>query len=132
MIQLVLKDLLEWRNSRRVIMVGNKEGGSVGEIKRQDLEKASGGGRGKEGEGGSAGVEMEGRVEDRMGILEFVKGGFEARGMGGFGEQEGQDGDAGAARNRPAPSVLAPADCSSHGGVHHFTRHSLLYASCLR
>lgn len=53
---------------------------------------------------------MELGAEDGVGILEEVEGRLEKREVGGFGEEEGEDGYAGAGRHGFAPAVLCAAD----------------------
>lgn len=62
--------------------------------------------RGDVGEGVGGRAEAEPRVEDGVGDLELAQGGLEELDVGGLGEEEGEDGDAGAAGDGAAPAQL--------------------------
>lgn len=63
------------------------------------------GGGGGDGDGGGG----EGGAEDRVVELEFSEGVLEEGGVGAAGEEEGEDGDAGAAGDGSAPAELGCA-----------------------
>lgn len=56
---------------------------------------------------------MELGAEDRMGILEFVEGVLEKGEVWRVGEEEGDDGDAGATGNGSAEAILGSSDGSA-------------------
>lgn len=60
-------------------------------------------------------METEFGLEDWVGVLEFVEGVLENLGVGGFGEEEGEDCYARAAWRRPAPAELGVTDRPDFG-----------------
>lgn len=69
----------------------------------QGLEADGGGGGDGDGGGG------EGGAEDGVVELEFLEGALEEGRVGAAGEEEGEDGDAGAAGDGSAPAELGAA-----------------------
>lgn len=103
-VELVLEDELQRRNGG--VVFGEDLGGGL-EIEGADLEV--GRLRGDVGEGIGGGVEAEVGVEDGVGDLELAEGILEKWDVRGLGEEEGEDGDAGAAGDGAAPAELGGA-----------------------
>lgn len=94
---------------------GVEDAGGGADVEGLDAGEGRGGGKG-EGEGVGGGVQVEVGAEEGVGGLEVAEGGLEEGEVGWFGEEEGEDGYAGAGGDGLAPAVLGAADGAA-GGV---------------